>query len=59
MPEGRIERLPIADAKGAAAEAGLPDFMADLSVFRIALKNPPVAKALNDLASSLKETVAE
>lgn len=53
MPEGRITRLAVADAQEAAATAGLPAYMADLSVFRIALKNPPVARALNDVLHTL------
>lgn len=53
VTEGRIDRLSVADAKAAAAEAGIPEFMADLSVFRIVLKNPGVAKAVNDLLFTL------
>jgi len=53
VTEGRIDRLTVSDAKAAAADAGIPEFMAELSVFRIALKNPPVAKAVNDLLFTL------
>jgi alkylhydroperoxidase family enzyme len=55
MPEGRISRMPAVEAREAAAAAGLPGFMAELSVFQIALKNPPVAKALNDQLHTLLE----
>lgn len=53
MPEGRVSRLSAEEARAAAAAAGLPDIMAELSVFQIALKNPPVAKALNDQLHAL------
>jgi alkylhydroperoxidase family enzyme len=53
MSEGRIERLPIADAKEAAGAAGVPDYMADLSVFRVLLRRPGLARAVHDLLSAL------
>jgi alkylhydroperoxidase family enzyme len=45
--------LPPDAAKLAAAEVGIPEVMADLSVFQILLANPPVAAALNGLLSTL------
>lgn len=46
-------RLSPEAAKLAAAEVGIPEFMADLSVFQILLANPAVAGALNGLLSTL------
>ncbi len=40
-------------AVAAAREAGVPEYMADLNVFRIALRRPRVGRALNDLIASL------
>lgn len=53
MTTERVPRLAVDRAKEVAAAAGVPDYMADLSVFQILLHNPPVAKALNDLLSAL------
>lgn len=49
----RIERLPIEDARARAAEVGLPAMLAELSVFRIALANPTIAKGVSDLLLAL------
>lgn len=46
-------RLSPEAAKLAAAEVGIPEIMADLSVFQILLANPAVAGALNGLLSTL------
>ena len=48
--EPRVPMLSLEDAKKTAAEHGLSEQMAPLSVFRILLHNPPVAK---ELASTL------
>jgi alkylhydroperoxidase family enzyme len=53
MPEGRIDRISVDDARAAAAEHGLPDTLPELSVFRIALRNPSVARALYGLLRNL------
>ncbi len=53
MTEGRIIRLDAAEARAAAVDHGLPEYMGDLSVFQIALKNPKVARALNGMLHSL------
>lgn len=53
MSEGRITRLGTAEARAIATEHGLPDYMGDLSVFQIALKNPSVARALNGMLHNL------
>ena len=48
-----VDRLPVADAKAAAADAGVPEYMADLSVFQVLLHHPGVARAVNDLLATL------
>ena len=50
------ERIPLLDvetAKAAAASAGIPGYLAELSVFRLVLHNPNVASALNALLQHL------
>lgn len=49
----RIALLSTEEAKAAAESVGLPVFMADLAVFQMMLNHPPLAKALNDLLSTL------
>jgi len=49
----RVGMLPVEDAKRAAEEAGLPAPMAELNVFRVLLRRPRLAKAVNDLLLSL------
>ena len=53
MTEGRIPRLPVEAAKAAATEAGVPDYMADLSVFQVLLHHPGVARPINDLLAAM------
>lgn len=53
MNQGRIPRLDAATAKAMATEHGLPEFLGDLSVFQIALRNPRVATALNGMLHNL------
>lgn len=53
MTEARVPRLSAADARAAAAAAGVPEFMADLSVFRVLLRHPRLARAVNDLLATL------
>lgn len=53
MRDPRIELLPAGDAHPAAEQAGVPAMMADLNVFRVLLHHPRVARAVNDLLSSL------
>ena len=45
--------LDIAEAKKRAAERGIPENMAELSVFRIALHQPGVAAGLNTMLNEL------
>jgi hypothetical protein len=49
----RLGRLSPKQARAAAVEAGIPEYMADLSVFQILLKNPAVAAGVNGLLSTL------
>jgi len=53
MSEPRIPLLPVEDAKKAAAELGVPGAIAELNVFRILLRQPKLAKSVNDLLMSL------
>jgi len=49
----RIGMLGLTDARKRAAQCGIPEAMAELSVFRIALHQPGVAAALNGLLDAL------
>jgi alkylhydroperoxidase family enzyme len=49
MPESRVPRLPVDEAKAAADEAGVPDYMAELAIFQVLLNHPKLACGLNDL----------
>ena len=53
MSEPRIPLLPFDAAHEAGTGCGVPKQMADLSVFRVLLHQPRVAKAINDLLFSL------
>lgn len=53
MTQSRVEMLPRERARQAADEIGLPAAMADLNVFRVLLRRPRLAKAVNDLLFSL------
>ena len=53
MTDARITRLSADTAKAVAADAGVPEYMADLSVFQVLLHHPGVARALNDLLATL------
>lgn len=48
-----MPRLDADVARAAAAAAGVPAMMADLSVFQVLLRNQKVAKALQDMLSAL------
>jgi alkylhydroperoxidase family enzyme len=45
----RVPRLPVDEAKAAADEAGVPNYMAELAIFQVLLNHPKLACALNDL----------
>ena len=49
MTEPRIPLLPLDEAKQAAAAAGVPELAAELSVFRIWLHHPKLARWMSDL----------
>lgn len=49
----RIEPLTLEAAREAAAAVGIPDHLADLSVFRVALRSPNVAAALHGMLHHL------
>lgn len=53
MSEGRIERLSVDEAKEAAAAVGLPEYMAELSIFQVLLRHPRLALRVNDLLAQI------
>ncbi|MGH3577206.1 MAG: carboxymuconolactone decarboxylase family protein [Mycobacterium sp.] len=53
MTEARVPRLPVGEAKAAADEAGVPNYMAELSIFQVLLNHPRLAGALNDLLATM------
>jgi alkylhydroperoxidase family enzyme len=53
LTEARVPRLPLAEAKAAADQAGVPDYMAELSIFQVLLNHPPLARTINDLLATM------
>lgn len=51
--EGRVPRLPLDEARAAADEAGVPDYMAELAIFQVLLNHPKLASGLNDLLARM------
>jgi alkylhydroperoxidase family enzyme len=51
--EGRVPRLSVDEAKSAADEAGVPDYMAELAIFQVLLNHPKLASGLNDLLARM------
>jgi alkylhydroperoxidase family enzyme len=49
----RVPRLPVDEAKAAADEAGVPDYMAELAIFQVLLNHPKLACAFNDLLATM------
>ena len=49
----RLPLRPLDDAKTAAREAGVPELVADLNVFRVWLHHPPLARWFSDLLMGL------
>ena len=45
----RVPRLALGEARAAADEAGVPDYMAELAIFQVLLNHPRLAASLNDL----------
>jgi alkylhydroperoxidase family enzyme len=48
MTEPRVSRLSLEEAKAAAEEVKVPAAMAELNIFRVLLRRPVLAKAVND-----------
>lgn len=48
-----VPLLPVDEARARAEDIGVPAMLAGLSVFRIALNNPAIAKAVSDLLLAL------
>jgi alkylhydroperoxidase family enzyme len=53
MSTPRIPLLPEEDARKAALKVEVPEAIAELNIFRVLLRHPPVAKRLNDLLMTL------
>ena len=53
MTDARVPRLPVDEAKAAADEAGVPNYMAELAIFQVLLNHPSLARALNDLLATM------
>src|SRR5246127_5941746 len=53
MTSARVPKLPLDEAKAAADEAAVPDYMAKLSIFQVLLNHPQLARALNDLLATM------
>jgi alkylhydroperoxidase family enzyme len=53
MTDARVPRLPLEEAKAAADEAGVPDYMAELSIFQVLLNHPRLARTVNDLLATM------
>ncbi|MCP4037078.1 MAG: carboxymuconolactone decarboxylase family protein [bacterium] len=53
MSSPRVPMLSIDEAKKAASEARVSDAIAELSIFRILLRKPKLAKRVNDLLMTL------
>ncbi|WP_343573494.1 carboxymuconolactone decarboxylase family protein [Mycobacterium sp.] len=51
--EARVPRLPLDEARAAADEAGVPDYMAELAIFQVLLNHPKLASGLNDLLARM------
>src|SRR6516225_6100905 len=53
MKTARVPKLPLDEAKAAADEAAVPDYMAELSIFQVLLHHPQLARAINDLLATM------
>jgi alkylhydroperoxidase family enzyme len=51
--KARVPRLPVDEAKAAADEAGVPNYMAELAIFQVLLNHPKLACAFNDLLATM------
>ncbi|MBV9318510.1 MAG: carboxymuconolactone decarboxylase family protein [Mycobacterium sp.] len=53
MTDARVPRLPVDEAKAAADEAGVPNYMAELAIFQVLLNHPVLARTVNDLLATM------
>jgi alkylhydroperoxidase family enzyme len=53
MTTARVPGLPPDEARAAADEAGVPDYMAELNVFQVLLNHPRLALTVNDLLATM------
>jgi alkylhydroperoxidase family enzyme len=53
MTDARVPRLPVDEAKAAADEASVPNYMAELVIFQVLLNHPSLARAGNDLLATM------
>src|ERR1700751_227324 len=53
MTTARVPGLPLGEAKAAADEAAVPNYMAELSIFQVLLNHPQLARAVNDLLATM------
>ncbi|MGA3253601.1 MAG: carboxymuconolactone decarboxylase family protein [Mycobacterium sp.] len=53
MTTPRVPPLPLDEAKAAADEAAVPDYMAELTIFQVLLNHPQLARAVNDLLATM------
>lgn len=53
MTEARVPRLEPDEYKVAADVAGVPGYMAELSIFRVLLNHPALARAVHDLLATM------
>jgi alkylhydroperoxidase family enzyme len=53
VTDPRVPLLPVGEAKAAADEAGVPNYMAELAIFQALLNHPTLARALNDLLATM------
>ena len=53
MTDPRVPLLPVGEAKAAADEAGVPNYVAELAIFQVLLNHPTLARVLNDLLATM------
>ncbi|OBI12857.1 carboxymuconolactone decarboxylase family protein [Mycobacterium sp. E2497] len=53
MTPARVPPLPLEEAKAAADEAAVPNYMAELNIFQVLLNHPQLARAINDLLATM------
>ncbi|MDD4867395.1 MAG: carboxymuconolactone decarboxylase family protein [Mycobacterium sp.] len=53
MRQARVPVLPLDEARAAADEAAVPNYMAELNIFQVLLNHPPLARAINDLLATM------